>query len=483
MVGIGTYISLYELRQPAPERRDRLARRIVSIPAETVTELVIENPEASLTLGREGTDWRLHPRGIRADAGLVRELLGYTDALTAERVLSAADHEPLDRSAYGLDPPVARLRLVTDEGSTTLLFGETTAVENNRYVQRTDRPEVFVVSSRLFDRINQDAEAFRDRRLLRFDSLVPNALALDSTDGTVRLAWRDGDWYLSEPVDDLADRSEVNALLSRLSRIEIQRFLDGTWGEEPTVEIALTHSEPPTTTTLRFGDPLADDETLVYAARSDEPKLLYAIATEDLQALLKDPSSLRAQACFDFFTSRVNKAEVTWQDAGWTIERAEGAWRVSFDSSTVAQDRIPSEVEGFDSAQDARPEPVEGRVTDPDVGLDTQQVERFLSKLADLRVSAFLETPDEGLQPFGLSEPAGTLAVWTTEDEEPQRLLIGRPLSESASRYGLIEKRQALIELPEFVAELLATTPDELRPLQVAPALRPLTEPDEASET
>lgn len=160
-VGIGAYIALYEIKQPTPEQRPRVAKRVARIPSDTVIRMTIESPQATLTLTREGTVWHFDPEGFRADPQRISRILAYTESLFANRILSDSAEQPLEPSMFGLDPAVGRLTLLTDEGETTLHFGEATAVAGYRYLQRADRPEVFIIATGLFDAINQPLETFR----------------------------------------------------------------------------------------------------------------------------------------------------------------------------------------------------------------------------------------------------------------------------------------------------------------------------------
>ena len=302
-IGLGAYISLYELKQQDPKERRERAKRVVAIPPETVTGLTMDTPRGHVRLVREGTLWRLVPEGLRADPDRISQVLRETAWLIADRVLTVSPTQPLERAAFGLDPAVGRLTLVTDEASTTLLVGEETAVAGSRYVQVDGRPEIFVVPERVFEAIHQPAETFHDQRLIRLNPWTVEALAVTSAEVTYRLEQHDGEWTLTEPVEDRADRTEVTALLNHLSRLETRRLLGEasettpppTWGlETPRATVAVTSGEPTATTTLAFGRTLTEDDTLIAASRSDEPQI-YAVAANVLDALLKDPSTLRAK--------------------------------------------------------------------------------------------------------------------------------------------------------------------------------------------
>ena len=432
-IGIGSYISLYELKQPSPEQRERLSKQLLDVQPDTVSQLVLDLPQAKVTLAREGSAWTLAPNRVRADGDLVGRILDLLSPLTAERILSGTPQQPLDLKAFGLDPAVGWLSLVANGTPATLLIGETTPVGSNRYAKLADHPEIAVVPARLFEDANQSSGTFRDPLLIRFDAWSADGLTVASAGGTFSLTRSNNAWRLAQPLSDAAERSDVNVLLSSLSGIRIKRFVNdapqveelATWGfEHPKAEVELSRqSVTPPRTTIFFGSPLADDASLVYAKRDDEPAI-YAVASADVEALLKDPHGLRARACFEFFTTNVSKVELTREGASWTIEKTEGQWRAAGSDAT----------------------------------LDTPRVEQFLSELADLRVSGFMEDAPKDMAPYGLTPPGGVIAVWTTDRSEPQRLLVGSMIEGSTNRYGRIEEREAIVRLPDLVTTLLTTT-------------------------
>ena len=444
-IGIGAYVSLYELKQPLPEERERRSKDLLNIPSESVTQLVLDLPNAKVTLTREGSSWKLAPQNVRADPDRIGQILNSASALSAERILSGTAQRPPDLKAFGLDPALGWMTLVANGTPTTVLVGDTTPVQAHRYIKVSNRPEVFVIPSALVESMDQPSDTFRDPLFIRFDSWLADQLTVAAPTSTLSLARQDNEWRVTQPVADQADRSEINALLSSLGGIRIQRFVDdaprveqlAAWGfDHPKAEVTLRlRGEPSVSTTLFFGKPLADHAAWVYAKRSDEPSL-YAVSAADVDALLKDPNTLRAKACFAFFTSSVTKLEVAKPGTSWTIERKDHQWQ---------------EAESH-------------------AGLQAERVEAFLNKLSDLRLSGFVEEAPSDLSRYGLQSPDGTITVWTGNPDKPQKLLVGSPLEGSKDHYGRMEGRNAIIQLPEMIDGLLATTLEQLRPPAPTPS-------------
>lgn len=437
-VGIGAYVSLYELKQPSPEEREQLSKRVLSLDADTVSQIALDLPQAKLTLTREASMWFLAPQRVRANPELVNQFLNQLAPLSADRVLSGTSTKPLDVKAFGLEPAIGWITVVTKGSSVTLLIGDTTPVGNHRYVQIAGRPEIFVVSASLLDEVNKSINEFRDPLLIRADPWMADEFTLTTADRRLALIRQERGWRLTQPFSDQADRSDVNELINHLAAVRIQRFVDDApqverladWGfDQPQAELILhQRTVPPAATTLFFGKPLPDNAQLIYAKRSDEPSL-YAVNRSDVEALSVDPHGLRNKACFEFFSSSVRKIEVVKEAHAWAIEQTNGQWRT--------------------------PQAAEA--------LDGNTVEEFLSKLSDLRLSGFVEDAPSDLGRYGLAPPWGTITVWTTGSESPQTLSVGSVVEESANRYGRIEGREAVVRLPDLITELLSTAPDQLR--------------------
>ena len=105
-VGLGAYISLYEIRQPSPEERRDTATHLINLSPRSITQVTLELPAATLTLRRTAEGWRVEPPGARADADRVTPLLEAVSPLIFQRALSAVPGHPLDLASYGLKPPV-----------------------------------------------------------------------------------------------------------------------------------------------------------------------------------------------------------------------------------------------------------------------------------------------------------------------------------------------------------------------------------------
>jgi len=424
-VGLGAFISLYEIKQPGTEERKRKSIRVLDLPQETITALEIDVPNAALSLRNQDGVWRLEPDGARADAAMVRQILSYSSGYTAERAL-----EPEDLGAYGLEPPLGTIVFTAADGlTTTLRIGEPTPVGGNRYAMVEGRPDVYIVTAGLFDLANQDEELYADAFFFRPQRWEVAELRISTPEHEGVLTQEDGRWTLREPVADRADQGALSSLFNALAQTAIQRRVGPKPDEAALAEYGLAPPEAALTArltdgrevTVSFGRRLQTLPQFRYAMRSDEP-LLYAVRPEDVEKLLPDPGALRAKAPVEFFMADVRRVSVTGPEGAWTMSREEGA--------------------GWSSESE-------------DLVLDGLKVSKFLGTLADLRAEGFAEDAVDSAV-YGLDEPAGRIEIWTFE-EVPQQVIVGAPVREGPSRYARLEPRGVTAILPQQLEGLLYT--------------------------
>ncbi|MDP3768412.1 MAG: DUF4340 domain-containing protein, partial [Dehalococcoidia bacterium] len=290
--GVGAYVSLHELKQPAPGEREQRAKRIIAADPASVTRLTLTVPNGVVALERVEGVWRLAPEGVRADEARITSVLDALNPLTAERILTDSPDHPIHESDFGLSPAVGSIAVTADGRTTTVQFGDAPPVGGGRYVKLADRPEMYVVRTTVFDDADQPRELYRDSSLLRLQSRGVESLRMAAPDRGFSIERHEDIWRLTDPLVDQADQGKVTALLNGIGGLRIERFLDAApqverlaeYGfDHPIAEVTVAIQGPPPSapgagresrrTTLFFGKPVPEGAGLVYAKRDDEPAL------------------------------------------------------------------------------------------------------------------------------------------------------------------------------------------------------------------
>ncbi len=301
-VGVGAYVSLYELKQPTEQQRQRRSQYILNLKPETVTQIVLNLPQVKTTLTRQEALWVLGPDHLRADGNRINQLLIQAWPLSAERNLSSSK-QLLEPKTFGLDPALGSVAFTADGSTTTLLIGEPTPVGSSRYVKLTSRPDIFIISARFFSALDKPVEFFRDHALGRINPQLCQDIELKSGGIAWHAAKEKDVWQVKTPYSDKADPVEIAGVLTELGQMGISKFIQDApdaaqlslYGlDHPKTTLTVQMGEPPVTTVFSFGKPLPDNGGLIFARRSDEQPV-YAVSAEAVKRLLKEAAALRSK--------------------------------------------------------------------------------------------------------------------------------------------------------------------------------------------
>jgi len=259
VLALGSFIWFYERKLPSTEERTQLAKKVLEIQKDDVKAVTIESKAGTVRLervppakkkdekGNQGTkdkeesvepaaEWRIsRPLGARADAFAVDRLLDAVSGLEKTRTL-----EEVDPKDVGLDKPRATLRLATKDGERVLLFGAEVPPGGNLIVAQKGEEDAYVVSDAILTDLQKEPGDWRDKLMFRNDREAVQRLTLTAApSGPVVLAKRRDGFWIEQPAVDRADGDLVDGLLSDLTGLTAERFLDGS---RPPAELGL---DPP----------------------------------------------------------------------------------------------------------------------------------------------------------------------------------------------------------------------------------------------
>lgn len=170
-------------------------------------------------------EWRLtRPLAARADAAAVDRLLDGLANLEKSRTL-----DQVVPAEVGLDKPraVVALTLAGKAGETVLNIGAAVPTGGQAIVAIAGRPQAYVVGDTLLSEVNKQPGDWRDRQMFHGDRDAIARLAWTVGSGPrVVLARRGDRFWLESPIVDRADRDQVEKLLSDLTGLSAERFVD-----------------------------------------------------------------------------------------------------------------------------------------------------------------------------------------------------------------------------------------------------------------
>jgi hypothetical protein len=243
VLGLGAFVWFYERKLPSSEERATLSKKVLELDKADVTAVAIDSPKGKIRLertagkapapGKAGAqpqpapavEWRLtQPLATRADSFAVDRLLDGIAALEKTRTL-----DDVDPKAVGLDKPRAVVRLTTKKGERVLKLGAEVPPGGNLIAGVDGRKGAYVVGDAILSEVDKAPGDWRDRLIFRGDREAVQRITLTGgPGGPVVLAKRADGFWIERPFVDRADHDLVDGLLSDLTGLTADRFLDGS---------------------------------------------------------------------------------------------------------------------------------------------------------------------------------------------------------------------------------------------------------------
>ncbi len=275
-------------------------------------------------------------------------------------------------------------------------------------------------------RVPEEGEIFRlsPQRIVK--------LEVNQDDNRLVLERRDQQWYLSEPLQGLADSDKVDSMLESLVQIKPGKREDvdltnPDYGlAQPVLTVTFqTRAGRATTVKLGAESGTGDDH---FATISGRPEL-YLIKTSFKTALEKSPDDLRDRKLVDLKKDDVRKLK---------IERP---------ATTIIAERISA----GDTHKWQLHQPVEAAA-------DRFAVEDIVDGIIRAKAADFADRPED-LSSVGLDKPQATVSL-TTKDGQERTFRIGKQIEKDVPKEygeGTEQKRVVYVDMEQRPQLLLVT--------------------------
>ncbi len=266
------------VKKEVKDVRDKI---VLTFDEPQVRKVVIEKPESSITVERQGDAdvWRITaPAAYPADAAEMRSLLASLHNIRADDF--ASDDPTPALPTYGLDHPrlTASLFIGADEARKTLLIGGTREQDQKKtvYAKRAERPTVYSIPEYSVKNIDKDLVTLRDKTVLPFDKTKAAKLVVTRKDGAgFTLVKRDGNWHLDAPGEGIERPPTLTRFLDDVATLKGSDIVDehatdlGKYGlDAPDLTVAVSDESGASLGTLlgvRGAAPSADADAQSYA--------------------------------------------------------------------------------------------------------------------------------------------------------------------------------------------------------------------------
>ncbi|MEI6563866.1 MAG: DUF4340 domain-containing protein [bacterium] len=280
-----------------------------------------------------------------------------------------------------------------------------------------------------------------DDSLLHVSSEAVTRLAMTAGDVSVECVRRDGQWFLTRPMDARANEARINRIIEALvtihqreilspERLELRRLTTASFGlDTPRVRLLVGNELRVDEVVLGDDSPLGD---LVYLRLNGGKDVIGA--TCQMQDILPiDVDSLRDRSVFSSAIKRAVRLELKYPGVFLQLALRDGNWRIQ--------------------------QPLDARA-------DNRRVERLLLSLMALKIESFGSTApaDPFVYGLGPDEAAMQISLFIEGGKEPLVLTVGKARQDNpALLYAGISDVPSLCAINKEVLALQAIRVDSLR--------------------
>jgi len=341
VAALALFIVFVERDLPSTDEREASEKRLFRVEAEDVIGLTIEWGGETVELERDSKpeakgdeapafppprEWRLTaPLSARADRTLADRLAGSLARLEGERRLGE-----VDRADVGLAPPRGRVGWRTSTAAGALEIGGDVPASST-LVAAVEGGEPVVIPRTIvsdFDRAPGDWRAKEVLPAVR-DQIERIRIVPAGGDGEVVLSRTGNRFAVERPFADLADPDTVDPLLTDLTSLRVESFLDEPVAPEAAnglssgpgrIELALEGKTDPYV--IQVGAEIPETERR-YLRAGGQP---FEAQTRLADAVTREAEAWRSRRWTSFDSWRVERLRVSDGDGGFELARSSGEW-------------------------------------------------------------------------------------------------------------------------------------------------------------
>jgi len=288
-------------------------------------------------------------------------------------------------------------------------------------------------------RPNTEEANRRAQNVINFERDKIEGIVIQNGEERIELKRADKKWRLESPVKDLADGSTIDGLLFDLEdwkkdatisgkEIEADKSRMAEYGvAKAKLRLKLQGANAPPE--ILFGNNAAlEGKTYV---RLENSKDVFLAAQSIKNQISKKPEEFRDRKLTDTVATQVTRLSLKTAAGEMELQKQGDHWQIV--------------------------KPLRARA-------DDQKVNDLIAQITTSRIAQFVADDAGDLHPYALTEPRGTVTIFTADDKQGQILQIGGvPEKEKDQVYVRFAPRKFVYTLPNKIETILSTRPNDLR--------------------
>jgi hypothetical protein len=409
LIALGGYLYFVESKRPAGSDAEK-KEKAFTVEADKVEEFTVKSESGErTTLKKNGADWQIvQPAGVKPDSA---EVSGITTNLASLEIQRVIDENPSDLTEYSLAQPRVELTFKAAGKDHKLLIGRKTPPGSDLYARIDDQKRVVLIPSFVDTTFNRTTFDLRDKAVLTVNRDEIGSLSVTTPTSTMRFEKAGNEWKLTQPVAGRSDFSAVEALVSRVTTLQMKSIA----APQATDLAQYGLDKPAATVTIGSGSSQATlavgksaGEGTVFARDLSKP-VIVTVESSLADELKKGPGDYRQKDLFDARAFNSTRLELVRNGVTTAFEKVKSKDKDGKDQETWKQ--------VAPAAKDA----------------DQTKVENLISAATQARATSFVDAPAKGV----LDKPELTVTIKSNEGKREEKVTFGRSGSDVfAARSG-----------------------------------------------
>jgi hypothetical protein len=221
LLGIFLY---FDSRDEKKEAAEEKANILIDLVSGDVRKASLVRDGETLAFERdEAGPWRLtSPLQAAADEYEVGNLV---DSLASLRIERVVEKETKDPAVYEIPKMEVSLWVKGQDAPVRLLVGMENPLDKSLFAKREDDPRIVLLGSSLKTALDKKIFDFRQKDVFKFTAADVKTVRVRANEVSWQAAREDAGWFLKRPVEALAAKGKIDALLDSLSGIRAKEFV------------------------------------------------------------------------------------------------------------------------------------------------------------------------------------------------------------------------------------------------------------------
>ena len=323
LVLLVVYLVFFEKNMKSTDEKKILYNRVFVFEPDNINRIFFRSKDSKFKIFKKNDSWFLEePIKARADNNEIKTVLNDLNFLEFKRAVEA------DKSEIGLLYPDTKLSFSSEKEQYSVALGKTASLGANIYIltrNQGQREKIYLVDTSIKDTLDKSLYDLRSKQLVPDTISSPDKILITRDNMIIKIIKdkKTNDWYITEPVNRLADPKRINEIILSFRNLKILDFVDDNnlkdyseYGlSEPFLSACFYQKE--SSRTVNFGQ-FFNNESRCYAMNNLEPNV-YAVESNATRIFLSSLFELSTKNIFDLKQSDFKSFELSYLENKFAV--------------------------------------------------------------------------------------------------------------------------------------------------------------------